>query len=268
MADGERRMLFDIRGRRRNVVKFVYAILALLMAASLILLAGPGLFGGGGGGSGGEATKQLEEQAERIERKLAKSPNDPNLLLNLTRIRVSAANAQSEVNPTTGEALLTLQSREEFEKASAAWSEYLEATNEPSAGGAQLITPALFSLAQTSRSYNEALSNMKAAAESQKIVAEQRPSLGSLSTLALYTLFTGDYRAAEEAKKEAAKFANTKVERENLEKQFEEVRKRANEFQKQVAESEKAAKAAGGGAGKEALQNPLGGLGGGSSLSE
>ncbi|MEA3034423.1 MAG: hypothetical protein QOH04_174, partial [Sphingomonadales bacterium] len=45
-------------------------------------------------------------------------------------------------------------------------------------------------------------------------------------------------------------------------------RKRANEFQKQVAESEKAAKTAGGAAGKEALQNPLGGLGGGSSLSE
>lgn len=267
MADGERRMLFDIRGRRRNVVKFVYAILALLMAASLILLAGPGLFSGGGRG-GGEAAKQLEEQAERIERKLAKSPNDANLLLNLTRIRVSAANAQSEVNPTTGEALLTLQSREQFEKASAAWSEYLEATNEPSAGGAQLITPALFSLAQTSRSYNEALSNMRAAAEAQKIVAEQRPSLGSLSTLALYTLFTGDYKAAEEAEKEAAKSANSKLERENLEKQFDEVRKRAVEFQKQVAESEKAAKTAGGGAGKEALQNPLGGLGGGSSLSE
>jgi hypothetical protein len=268
MADGERRMVFDIRGRRRNVVKFVYAILALLMAASLILLAGPGLFSGGGGSSTGQAAKQLDEQAERIERKLAKAPNDANLLLSLARTRVSAANAQSEVNPTTGEALLTLQSREEFEKASAAWSEYLETTNEPSAGVAQLITPALFSLAQTSRSYNEALANMKAAAESQKIVAEQRPSLGSLSTLALYTLFTGDYKAAEEAEKEAAKFANSKVERGNLEKQFEEVRKRANEFQKQVAESEKAAKTAGGAAGKEALQNPLGGLGGGSSLSE
>ena len=41
MADGERRMLFDIRGRRKHVVKVVYAILALLMGASLFLVVGP-----------------------------------------------------------------------------------------------------------------------------------------------------------------------------------------------------------------------------------
>ena len=39
---GERRMLFDIRGRRKNVVKVVYAILAVLMGLSLFLVAGPG----------------------------------------------------------------------------------------------------------------------------------------------------------------------------------------------------------------------------------
>ncbi|HEY0318004.1 MAG TPA: hypothetical protein VGC49_06890 [Solirubrobacterales bacterium] len=268
MADGERRMLFDIRGRRKNVVKVVYGILALLMGASLILLAGPGLFGGNSGSGGGEAAKLLEEQATRIERKLVKSPNDPGLLLGLTRARVNAGNAQSEVNPTTGEALLTIESREQFEKASAAWSEYLKATDEPAAGGAQLMTPALFSLAQTSRSYNEALDNIKAASESEQIVAEQRPSLGSLSTLALYTVFTGDYKAAEKAQKEAAKYAGSKVKREELDKQFKEAKKRAQSFQKQIAESEKAAKKAGAGAagGAEALQNPLG-LGG-SSLSE
>jgi hypothetical protein len=271
MADGERRMLFDLRGRRKNVVKVVYVILAVLMGASLFLL-GPGLFGGGNSGNSSEAAQLLEEQAGRIERKLVKAPNDPNLLLSLTRARINAGNAQSEVNPTTGEALLTLDSREQFEKASAAWSDYVKATDKPTAGGAQLVTPALFSLAQTSRSYNEALDNITAAAESQKIVAEQRPSLGSLSTLALYTLFTGNYKAAEQAQKEPAKFANSKFERENLDKQFEEVRKRAKSFQKEIAESEAAAKKAGaaGGAGgaEESLQNPLGGLGGGSSLSE
>ena len=41
MADGERRMLFDIRGRRKHVVRVVYAILALLMGASLFLVVGP-----------------------------------------------------------------------------------------------------------------------------------------------------------------------------------------------------------------------------------
>ena len=41
MADGERRMLFDLRGRRKNVVKVVYAILAVMMGASLFLVVGP-----------------------------------------------------------------------------------------------------------------------------------------------------------------------------------------------------------------------------------
>ena len=41
MADGERRMLFDIRGRRKNVVKVVYGILAVMMGASLFLVVGP-----------------------------------------------------------------------------------------------------------------------------------------------------------------------------------------------------------------------------------
>ena len=42
MAQGnnEHRMVFDIRGRRRHVVKFVYAILAILMAGSLFLVTG------------------------------------------------------------------------------------------------------------------------------------------------------------------------------------------------------------------------------------
>jgi hypothetical protein len=266
MADDERRMLFDIRGRRKHVVKFVYAILALLMAASLVLLAGPGLFGGGGAGGGSdEAANQLEDQAARIERKLVKAPNDPDLLLSLARTRVSAGNVRSETNPTTGEALLTLEGREQLEKASAAWSEYLEATDKPTAGAAQLITPALFSLAQSSRTTNEAVDNINAAAESQRIVAEQRPSIGSLSTLALYALFTGDYKAAEKAKEEAQKYANSKFERENLDNQFDEVRKLAKEFQKQVVEAEKAAQKGGG---EEALKNPLGGLGGGSSVAE
>ena len=44
MASGgnEHRMVFDIRGRRRHVVKVVYAILALLMGASLFLVVGAG----------------------------------------------------------------------------------------------------------------------------------------------------------------------------------------------------------------------------------
>jgi hypothetical protein len=266
MASGgnEHRMVFDIRGKRRHVVKFVYAILALLMGASLFLLAGPGIGGlFSSGNSVSSATAQFEEQAERIEHKLVKSPEDPELLLALTKTRINAGNSAVE-QTSTGELVPTVESQQQLQKASAAWSEYLEATSEPSAGGAQLAANALFSLAQTSRTTAEAEANIKAASEAQKIVADARPDLNTLSTYALYTLFTFDYAAAEKANEEASKLTTSKFQREELEKNFEAVKKRAEEFQKQIAEASKAAKqGAKAGANPESLENPLGaGLGG------
>ena len=265
MADDERRMVFDIRGRRKNVVKVVYGVLALLMGASLFLVVGPAplsdLFGTKDAVN--SAAIQLEEQAERIEHKLVKNPDDPALLLNLTRARISAGNSLAVINPETGGAEITPEGRVQLLKASSNWSEYLKATDEPSAGGAQLVAPALYTLAQISRSGAEAEANVRAAAAAQQLVADQRPSLGSLSTLAIYRYFSFDFAGAKKARNEAAKHANTKFERENLGNELDEISKRAHEFQKQLAEFNKATK----GQGKESLKNPLGGLGG-STLTE
>lgn len=252
-------MVFDVRGKRRGVVKVVYAILALLMGLSLFLLGAGGSLSSifGGGESSNSATKTFEEQAQRIERKLVKSPEDPDLLLNLTRTRVNAGNSAVAVS-STGEQGQTLESQEQFNKASAAWSEYLEATDEPSSGLAQLMSNTLFTLAGISRTSAEAEANVKAAGEAQTIVAEARPSVGSLSTQALYLLYSFDYAGAEKAKKEAIALTNSKFERENFENQYEEVEKRAKEFQKQLKEAEKAQKQ-GAKANPESLEsNPLG----------
>jgi hypothetical protein len=102
-----------------------------------------------------------------------------------------------------------------------------------------------------------------AAAAAEKIIATARPTLNSLSTLAIYTYFTFDYAAAEKAGKEAQKFASSKFERENLENQLAETKKSAEEAEKRFAEFKKATK----GQGKESLQSPLGGLSGESALS-
>ena len=63
-------MVFDIRGRRRHVVKFVYAILAILMAASLFLVTGVfnpnSIFGTS---SSGESAAQDLRKAGRNDRK-------------------------------------------------------------------------------------------------------------------------------------------------------------------------------------------------------
>jgi hypothetical protein len=279
MAKGdkdEHKMLFDIRGKRRNVVKVVYGVLALLMGLSLLLVAGPLPFGDifGAQDATEEAREQFEDQAKRIEVKLAKDPQNPDLLLSLTRAHVSAGSSLAETNPETGEVALTVDARDEYEQASSVWSEYLKATDEPTLGAAQLMANTLFSLAQTSRSSAEAESNIKAAAEAQKIVADQRPSINSLSTFGLYTLYTFDYAGAKQANEEAKKFATSKFQREQLDKQYEEIRKQAKGFEKQLQEEEQLQKAAqegqGGGqsGGGQPLQNPFGSGLGGTTLSE
>lgn len=275
MAQGgkEHRMVFDIRGRRKHVVKVVYAILAVLMGASLFLVVGPvnlgEIFSNNTSGSG-EAAKPFEEQAERLEAKLRREPESEQLLQSLTRAQVSTGNSLLSIEPNEDDLVKALQ---QYQQASNTWSEYLEATKEPAAGTAQLVAPALVALAERSRSLQEALSNINAAAEAQQIVATQRPSLNSYSTLALYTYFTGDFAAAKKAEASAMKQAKEKFEREELKKQMGEVKERAKNFQQEVKKAEAAEKAAAKGnkGNPESLENPtspLSGAFGGGGLGE
>lgn len=249
----EHRMLFDLRGgHKKNVVKVVYALLAVLMGLSLFLVIGgfnlAELFNNGS--STGDAAKPYEEQAERIEVKLRKEPENPDLLLALTRAHVNAGNAQVSVNEQTGAQEFTTESVQEFQEADQSWSEYLKATDEPSVGLALVMSPTLLRLAEVSSSFQQAALTIGSAAEAQKIVAEQRPSINSLTTLALYTYFTGDFKAANKARAEAKKEAGSKQEREAIDKQLGEAEKRAKTFRKELAKAEKEAKAAAQGGGE------------------
>jgi hypothetical protein len=257
--DGERRMVFDTGGRRRGVVKVVYAILAVLMGLSLLLVVGPAplqdLFGVGNEVS--RASDQFEEQAEKTELKLKKNPENPDLLLSLTRARINAGNSLAESNPETGEVAYSAEGIQQLQAASEAWSKYLKSTDEPNPGAAQVAAQALFGLAQNARTGPEAELNVRAAAQAQQIVAVARPSLGSLSTLAIYRLYSFDYKGAAKAQKEARPYANTKFERENLGNELDQIEKRAHEFEKQLTEIEKEAKKARE-KGEPAIANPLG----------
>jgi hypothetical protein len=270
MAQGskEHRMVFDIRGRRRHVVKVVYAILAVLMGLSLFLVTGALNIGSilGTNSTSESATKSLEQQATRIEAKLAKTPEDEDMLLNLTRTRINIANTMITNSAGKSEADVVEEVKHELALASEDWSNYLNAAAEPSAGLAVQVSPALFQLAEFSSSGEESLENVKAATEAQKIVAEARPSLNSLSTLAIYQAFSQEFKAANKTLEESIKFANTKFERESLENKYGEVEKNAKEFGKNL-KAEKASKQSEKSGGKEALENPLNSNLGGSSLS-
>jgi hypothetical protein len=249
-------MLFDLRsGRRRSMVKVVYGILAVLMGMSLFLTVGPVNIGelfGNNSGSSTSASQIYEEQAEHLELKLKKDPENPELLQALTRTNVNAGNAGVSVEPN-GTKSVSAEAYASYQKADQAWSEYLKATKEPSPGLAQVVAPMYFQMAELSRSYPEAQTRLQA--------AEERPNLNSLSTLALYTYFTGHFKAAEKARAEAAKLAPSESEKEALAKQLDEYSKNAHAFVKNVEAAEKAEKS---GKPSETLENPLsGGLGGG-----
>lgn len=255
---GERRMLFDIRGRRRHVVRVVYAILALLMGASLFLVVGP--FNVGNlinNGSTTSPAKVLQEQVERQEAKLRREPENEAVMAALVRSHLGTANALSEKDPATGATVLSHEGHLELEAASRTWNQYLKQTDSPNPTVASLMARGYFGLAETSGGIPEAQEFVKKASEAQNVAAKGQPTVNSLSTLAIYQYYEGDFVAGDQAAKEATEAA-PKAERKEVEKQMTEFRKFGKEFQNQKKEFAKTEKEQG----KETLKNPFGELGG------
>jgi hypothetical protein len=253
-------MVFDTTGRRKHVVRVVYAILALLMGASLFLVVGPFSLGSlVGGGTTKSGVEVLNEQAERTEAKLRLDPTDEALLLSLTRTRIAAGKSATEVNPETGATVFTVEGREELNRAAEAWGGYLKQAKEPNPSTALLMAGTYFNLAETSGSLEEASANVKKAAKTQRIAAEAQPTVNSLTTLAIYEFYSGNFAAGNKATKEATALVPAKSEAKEVQKKMAEFRQRGIEFQKQKKEIVKQE----GTQRKEALENPLGGLSGG-----
>jgi hypothetical protein len=261
-SGGERRMLFDIRGRRKHVIRVVYAILALLMGASLFLVVGPVNIGAliGNSSTTTEATKIFDERAERLEAKLRKSPEDEALRLALIRTRLSAGQAAAgadarEGNPPSAEA------RREFEAATQEWDRYeKQAGKQASASVAQLVAQAWIVIAENpAAAFEEAFEAIEEAARVQAIYAEARPSASSYTTLALFQMVGGEFAAGEKSGKRAEGLATSKQQRKEVGKAVDQAKKQG----KQNLKTKKALAKAEKGKGKEQLENPLGGLGSG-----
>jgi hypothetical protein len=261
MAGEERRMLFDIRGRRKkNVIRVVYAGLALLMGASLFVAVGPfNLAEFFGNGSTTSAAKISEEQAERIEKRLARNPQDEQLLQSLIRTRIGAGRALAQENPTTGTPELTPESIEQYEAAQQAWSRYVkQAGDEASPTTASLVASTFFNVAEHGESLGDIEEGISGATRAQKIAAEASPNLNTLSTLAIYQYFNGEFAVGDKTAEQVAKEAPSKSQAKSIEKQMAGYRKHAEEWQKQRKKLAKQASKQG----KEKLENPLGGLSG------
>jgi hypothetical protein len=256
-------MVFDVRGRRKHVVRVVYAILAVLMGASLFLVVGPVNVGSliGNGGEASNAGKINQEQVQRIEEKLQREPESEELLLALTRAHILAGGALSEVNPETGLPVPTREALLEYSAALETWPRYAKQTDEPNPSVAHAVAETYLKIAEFSASVEEADANIKKAAQTQRIAAEAQPSLGSLSLLATYEYFAGNYAEGDKLTAEAAS-KTTKTEAKEVKKKLAATRARAKQYEKEVREFVKAEEEKG----KEALKNPFGGLGSSPSL--
>jgi hypothetical protein len=247
-------MVFDTRGRRKHVVRVVYAILALLMGASLFLVVGPfNIASLIGGSSSSNTATVLNEQAERTERKLRTEPGNEGLLLSLSRTRSAAANALTEVSSATGVPSFTAEGVQELNLAIEAWNKYLKLSDEPSPSGALLMAGTFFSRAQVSANLEEIEENLAGAAESQKIAAQARPSVGTYSNLAIYEYYRENFAAGDAAAKKAAAKAPG-AEAKEVTKKLSEYRARGKAFEQLHRRIEREERESG----KEALQNPLG----------
>jgi hypothetical protein len=175
------------------------------------------------------AVSSLEIQAEKIEAELSQMPGDEDLQANLTRTRIDVANAMITDGASRSKSGVD-EIEQQLSFADIAWSKYLKVAKKPSPGLAVKVAPALFQLAELSSNGEEAMKHVRAAAAAQKIGAEGRSGKNSWTTLAFYDLFAQDYKAADKAIRKAITYANTKFERESIEKKFGEVEKKAKQF--------------------------------------
>jgi len=270
-------VLFDLQSpRRRNFIRVIYAMLALLMGGGLLLF---GIGGGGGGGlldavgltdsgGGGGGGNPFEDQIKEAEAKLAANPQDQQALITLVTLHVQSGQQKVDVDQDTGQQSPTVESNQEFQKAADNWDAYLKTKPaKPNFAAATQVAQAYLFLAESSTSASEADANLQGAADAQKIAAEQQPTLGSLSSLAQYLYFAGDTAGADQAAQEALAKADSSN-KAQLQQQLDQIKKLGASIRQQLdtaAKQEKQQAQAGAGTGSapgsNPFQNPLGSSG-------
>jgi tetratricopeptide (TPR) repeat protein len=190
-------MLFDLRGRgRRRTVQIVYATLAVLMAAGLILFGvGSGLAGGlidalnGGGGNSSGGNSALEKQAETLQKRTQQNPQDAATWVRLARARFQLA--AGTIDQNTGQ--YSADGRKDLAAAGAAWDRYLALNPEkPDPAVAALMVQAYIQLGRASK-----------AADAQEIVTSARPNRNAYIALAKLAYAAGQTRKGDLAAQKA-----------------------------------------------------------------
>jgi tetratricopeptide (TPR) repeat protein len=250
-------VLFDLKtGKRRRVVQVLFGSLAFIFFISFVGFgigsdATGGIFDaiGLGGSDSSSTDPQFEEQIDDAEAQVAADPKDEKALLELAEVRYQAGQFELEADPETGAAVLTEESRTQFEASLDAWERYLDLKpDKPDPGVAALVAQAYVQL-------NDA----EGAAAAQEIVAEDNPSAGTYGNLALYRYAAGDIEGGDEAAELAVQEAEP-AQRKSIRTQLTRLSEQAQAIQEQQEKAAKQAETQGEEA--PAPTDPFGELGG------
>jgi tetratricopeptide (TPR) repeat protein len=278
-------MLFDLRSPgRRNLIRVVYAILAVLLGGGLVLF-GIGGEGGGflsdvGGGGGGNGGNVFEDQIDDAEARLAQNPQDTAALAELVQLHYQAGSNQIEVDEESGSQSLTEEGEQQLQQSADAWDRYLKLTEkggQPPASGVSSIAVQTFSvLADASFSEaisstsgtdaldraNDAITSWSDAAEAQRILAEGQPAGQAYANLAFFLYRSGDIAGGDQAAARAVQEAEPN-ERAAIEQQLKQTKTQGEQLTQAIAQLNKQQTQTQHAAGGAAGGNPLEGLGGG-----
>lgn len=278
-------MLFDLRSPgRRNLIRVVYAGLAVLLGGGLIFFgiggSGGGLLSDVGGGGGGGGDNPFEDQIDDAEAKLQQNPQDTAVLAELVQLNYQAGSNQVQVDQETGEQSLTEDGEQRLREAADAWDRYLKLTQksgQPPATGVSsiavqtfsVLADASFSQALTSPSGTEALDNANDAiiswtdaAEAQRILTDVQPAAQAYANLAFFLYRAGDIAGGDQAAAQATQQAKAN-ERQTIEQQLKQTKKQGEQLATALADLEKQQEQTSQATGGASGANPLEGLGGG-----
>lgn len=263
----EHRMLFDLRGRRKRVIQVIYVLLAIIMAASLLVIGLPGGINPfGNAGQNTDLAQSSIDRAENLEARLVAEPDNANAQAELIRARVLAGNGLVELTDN-GQTVVGDDAKTQYELAAQAWDKYLRLTkSQPDPTVAQLMSGTLFALAQGS-TVAQFQTNISDAARAQQLVvdsAQQQfkigegpPPTGALVTLATYQYYAQDVKAADLNRQKAIASTKDDAEQKQIRTQLDAAKKEGERIGGIIKRAKKQARNSGG----DALDNPLGSLG-------
>jgi tetratricopeptide (TPR) repeat protein len=233
-------MLFDLKGRRKNVIKVTYLILAILFGGGLVLFGvGSNQVQGGLvdailGNDSGSDTSAFEDQVTRAERAVRIRPKDERGWLALARAEYNLAVSGDNFDRTTG---FKKGALDELEKAAQAWERYLRLDpKRPDAGTATLMVQAYAALIQFGPE-SSALDRFQQAAKTQRIVAEERPSPIAYYQLAAIYYAIGKIASGDRAAAQAVKLTPSD-QRNTVRAQLADARKQGLTTKKQLKKAE------------------------------